>query len=77
MAAVAAVIELGVPGSLPTDYAVVAVVVNLAVLAWWRVAGRRAWRWAGTAGGWSAATVVSGRWRSGSTGWVTCISPWI
>jgi hypothetical protein len=58
MAAVAAVIELGVASSLPADYAVLAVVVNLAVLAWWRAAGRGAWRWAGPAGGWPAATVI-------------------
>ena len=55
MAAVAALIELGVPSSLLVNYTVVAVVVNLAVLAWWRVAGRRAWRLTGPAGGWSAA----------------------
>lgn len=58
MAAMAAAIELGVASSLLADYAVVAVVVNLAVLAWWWVAGRRAWRWPGPAVGWSAATVV-------------------
>jgi hypothetical protein len=35
MAAVGATIELGVGGSLGADYAVVAVIVNLAVIAWW------------------------------------------
>lgn len=59
MAAMAAAIELGVGGSLVVNYAVVAVVVNLAVLGWW-LAGRRhvlpragrtpagaSWRWSG------------------------------
>jgi hypothetical protein len=63
MAAVAAVFELGVGGSLPANYAVVAVIANLAVVAWWVAAGRSSWRWAswrweGLPWGWSAATVV-------------------
>jgi hypothetical protein len=64
MAAVGATIELGARGSLGADYAVVAVIVNLAVIAWWlrtrRAArprdvpaqvSRRTW-------GWSVLTVV-------------------
>ncbi len=58
MAAAAAVIELGLGGSLVTDYVLVAVVANLAVLAWWRVAGRSHRPWAGPPWGWSIATVV-------------------
>ena len=64
MAAVGATIELGAGGSLGADYAVVAVIVNLAVIAWW-LRTRRAARprtvpaqlspktW-----GWSVLTVV-------------------
>ncbi len=58
MAAVAAVIELGVGGSLAADYAVVAVIVNLAVIAWWLAVGRSRWRWAGLRWSWSIATVA-------------------
>jgi hypothetical protein len=58
MAAVAAVIELGVGGSLLPNYIGVAVVANLAVIAWWLAAGRASWRWAGLPWGWSIATVV-------------------
>jgi hypothetical protein len=58
MAAVAAVIELGVGGSLAANYAVVAVVVNLAVIARWLAAGRSRWRWAGLPWGWSIAMVA-------------------
>jgi hypothetical protein len=62
MAAVAAVIELGAGGSLVADYAVVAVIVNLAVVGW-LAAGRpvRPWArppWAGQPWGWPIATVV-------------------
>jgi hypothetical protein len=51
MAAMAAELELGVGGSLLSWYAAVAVVANVAVIAWWLAAGRfrpRAgppWRW--------------------------------
>jgi hypothetical protein len=58
MAAVAAVIELGVGGSLPADYTVVAVIVNLAVIGWWLAAGRSRWRLDGLPWGWSIATVL-------------------
>jgi hypothetical protein len=44
MAAIAAILEVGVGGSLVTCYAAVAVLVNIAVIAWWRAAGRfRPW----------------------------------
>jgi hypothetical protein len=63
MAAVAAIIELGVGGSLVADYAAVAVIVNLAVAGWWLAAGRsvRPWArpsWAEQPWGWPIATVV-------------------
>jgi len=58
MAAVAAVIELGLGGSLPADYAAVAVTANLAVIAWWLAAGRSRPQWAGPAREWSVVTVV-------------------
>jgi hypothetical protein len=58
MAAVAAVIELGVGGSLAVNYTVVAVIVNLAVIAWWLAFGRSRWRWTGLPWGWSVATVA-------------------
>jgi hypothetical protein len=62
LAAVAALIEFAVAGSLAADYAVVAVIANLAVIAWWltarrsaRAPARQVWRWGW---GWSVATVV-------------------
>ena len=58
MAAVAAELELGVGGSLPTCYAVVAVAANVAVIAWWLAAGRFRLR-AGPPWGWSIVTVVA------------------
>lgn len=59
MAAVAVMIELGVGGSLSADYAIVVVLANLAVLAWWLASGRRsAQPWPGPPWGWSIATVV-------------------
>jgi hypothetical protein len=58
MAAVAALIELAAGGLLPVNYAVVAVIVNLAVLAWWRVAGRSRPQRAGLPRGWSLAAVA-------------------
>jgi hypothetical protein len=62
LAAVAAEIELGVGGSLVTDYVVVAVAANLAVIAWWLAAGRSRQPWAGPPWGWSivAAVIVLG-----------------
>jgi hypothetical protein len=42
MAAVAATIELGLGGSIVADYVAVAVIVNLAVIAWWLTARRQA-----------------------------------
>lgn len=47
MAAVAADIELGVAGSLLTLYVAIAVIVNVAVIAWWLAFGRYRARWAG------------------------------
>jgi hypothetical protein len=58
LAAAAAVIELGLGGSLPVDYAVVAVTANLAVIAWWLAAPRSRRPWPGPSWGWSAVTVV-------------------
>jgi hypothetical protein len=64
MAAVGATIELGVGGSLGADYAVLAVIVNLAVIAWWLRARRAARPRAVPAQvsprtwGWSVLTVV-------------------
>jgi hypothetical protein len=58
MAAVAAEIELGVGGSLPTDYVVVAVTANLGVIAWWLAARRSRQPRADPSWGWSIATVV-------------------
>jgi hypothetical protein len=58
MAAVAAEIELGVGGSLVTDYVVVAVASNLAVIAWWLAAGRCRRPGAGPPWGWSIVTTV-------------------
>ncbi len=59
MAAVAAVLELGVGGSLPACYAVVAVTANLAVIAWWLAAGRLLRPWAGPPWGWSVVATVT------------------
>lgn len=62
MAAVAAVIELGAGGSVVADYVVVAVAVNLVVIAWWlawlraaapRATARRAGSW-----GWPVLTLA-------------------
>jgi hypothetical protein len=58
MVAVAATIELGVGGSLVTDYVVVALAANVAVAAWWLAAGRSRQPWAGPWLGWSIVTVV-------------------
>jgi hypothetical protein len=58
MAATAAVVELGLGGSLPVDYAVVAVIANLAVIAWWLAAPRSGRQWVGPSWGWSVVTVV-------------------
>ena len=58
MAAVAAELELGVGGSLPTCYLVVAVAVNIAVIAWWLAAGRFRKKWAGPPLGWSVVTTI-------------------
>lgn len=58
LAAVAAVIEVGVGGSLPQDYLGVAVAVNLAALGWWLTAGRTAAGYAGPRWGWSIAAVA-------------------
>jgi hypothetical protein len=58
MAAVAAELELGVGGSLPACYVVVAVAVNVAVIAWWLAAGRFRPR-TGPPRGWSVVTVVA------------------
>jgi hypothetical protein len=58
LAAVAAVTELGLGGSLPVNYAVVAVIANLAVIAWWRMARYSVRSWAGPSWGWPVATVA-------------------
>jgi hypothetical protein len=58
MAAVAAEIEFGIGGSLLTNYVVVAVTANLAVIAWWLAAGRSREPWAGVPWRWSVSTVV-------------------
>lgn len=58
MAAVAAVTELGVGGSLAVNYAAVAVIVNLAVIARWLVAGRSLRLPADQSWLWSVAAVV-------------------
>src|SRR5215475_3281309 len=58
MAAVAAVTELGVGGSLAVNYAAVAVIVNLAVMARWLVAGRSLRLPADQSWLWSVAAVV-------------------
>ena len=57
MAAVAAELELGVGGSLFTWYAVVAVIANVAVVAWW-LAGARFPPWADSPWGWSILTLA-------------------
>jgi hypothetical protein len=57
MAAVAAVLEVGVSGSLVTWYVAVAVLVNLAVVVWWRRAGRFR-PWPSPPAGWTVLTVV-------------------
>ncbi len=57
MAAVAVELELGVGGSLPTWYVVVAGIVNVAVMAWW-LAARRFRPQAGPPWTWSIVTVV-------------------
>ncbi len=57
MAAVAAVLEFGVGGSLFAGYAVVAVIANVAVVAWW-LAGSRFPPRADPPWGWSIVTVV-------------------
>jgi hypothetical protein len=57
MAAMAAILEVGVGGSLVTCYVTVAVVVNLAVIGWWLAAGRFL-RWPSPPAGWSVLTVV-------------------
>jgi len=58
MAAVAALIELGVGGSLVVDYAAVAVTVNVAVIGWWLAARRAAQPWAAPEWRWSIFTVL-------------------
>ena len=58
LAAVAALIEFGVGGSLPADYAVVTAIANLAVIAWWLTTGRSVQVPVGPRWGWSLATVV-------------------
>jgi hypothetical protein len=58
VAAVAVLIELAAGGLLPINYAVVAAIVNLAVLAWWRPAGRSRPQRAGLPRGWSLAAVA-------------------
>jgi hypothetical protein len=58
MAAMAATLELGVGGTLVTCYVVVAVIVNVAVIAWWLAAGQHrppagpGWGW------WPIVTLV-------------------
>lgn len=59
MAAAAAEIELGVGGSLLACYVVVAVTVNLAVIAWWLAAGRFRQPPADPPWGWSIVTMVT------------------
>ena len=58
MAAVAAEIEFGIGGSLLTNYVVVAVTANLAIIAWWLAAGRSRQPWAGVPWRWYVSTVV-------------------
>jgi hypothetical protein len=58
MAAVGAELELGIGGSLLACYLVVAVAVNIGVVAWWLAAGRFRQSWAGLPLDWSIATVV-------------------
>lgn len=58
LAAVAALIELGVAGSLPADYAAVTAIANLAVIAWWLTTRRSVRAPAGSGWGWSVVTVV-------------------
>jgi uncharacterized membrane protein len=58
LAAVAAVIELGLGGSLPVNYAVLAAIANLAVIAWWRMGRYSVRSWTGPSWGWSVATVA-------------------
>jgi hypothetical protein len=58
MAAVAALIELGIGGSVLLNYGLVAVIVNVAVIAWWLrtrnpVKPSASWRW-----GWAIATIA-------------------
>jgi hypothetical protein len=57
MAAAAVEIELGVGGSLPVCYVVVAATANLAVIAW-LAAGRFPRSWAGPPWAWSVGTTV-------------------
>lgn len=58
LAAVAAVIEFGVGGTLPEDYLWVAIAVNAAVVAWWLTAGRTVRPVTGP-WWWSVATVAA------------------
>jgi len=58
LAAVAAVIEFGVGGTLPADYLGVAIAVNVAVVAWWLTAGRTVRPSAGPRWWWSVATLA-------------------
>jgi hypothetical protein len=58
LAGVAAVIEFGVGGTLPADYLGVAIVANLAVVAWWLTAGRSVQPSVSPRWWWSVATVA-------------------
>jgi hypothetical protein len=58
LAAVAALTELGVAGSLPADYAVVTAIANLAVIGWWLTTRRSVRAPAGPGWGWGWSTVT-------------------
>jgi hypothetical protein len=58
LAGVAAVIEFGVAGTLPADYLGVAIVANLAMVAWWLTAGRSVQPSVGPRWWWSIATLA-------------------